>query len=749
MKNQYTFNANLLLKDLELNKTFEKKNKKSKINKHQYSEEKGKTMEILKNQKTENLIKLTSLYKDDQNKISPKALIKKDYIVSKNKILFAKNSKLKNKTSLNNEYLPTEVHDSVDKNKTDLIKLVDNSKEDIENKTFSKDKTIYYSINNTFNNTFNNTNTNSNTITNTIGNNNNYVTEKDSSNIIKTNDDELNVTNNSYDIKIININTNRPVTADIKNINSFKSKTINYMHDTSKSNSSLKNNYQCEYYSLNDELVKIKNRRDNLLNESRKFYLFNNERGILSKLKQLQNKKTDKEEKENGLYFFNKKFNLYSDIRRLPTKVFFSKGKSTNKEENDEFENFFKYNNHKFIKNLIHKKNKGTFEKTSDNYHRILTKGFPKKKATVKNMDFFEHKLIVNSSEDYQYDKNKDVFGQDIYPLLNQKKILKNILPKEVDYNTKFSIVDIINDQMHPLRRYQKRNLHNHSNLISKEINFLFGQDVPITSTINISNIYSPNSLIEYKTGDKYNHLLRTLIKEEEVESSSQGLVEEKKKKIIHRKIILEKFKNTIKLCLARFKRLKISIDFFFRIIFHDKPMTYEDGLYLFNNIKDGDIPSIEKSIKNNYKLACFKDEFKQTALHICAKRNIYQVIQLFVSRVADIDAQDIYGRTPLMCACQVDHVEFVCVLLFSFADPSVEDNNGKRAIDYTNNPKIRYALHFARIIHIFNRMYNNVKNLDRFVIGGLKHLFSKELSINYEPWLKSNEAIFKHNEDL
>lgn len=748
MKNHYTFNANLLLKDLELNKTFEKKNKKPKINKYQYSEEKGKTVGMTKTNK-ENIIKLTSLYKDDQKKNSPKKLIKKDYIVSKNKILFVKNAKLKNKTSLNNEYLPTEAYNSVDKNHTELIKLVDNSKEDIENKTFSKDKTIYYSINNTFNNTFNNTNANSNTINNTIGNNNNYVTEKDSSNIIKTNDDELNVTNNSYNIKIININPNRPVTAEMKSINNFKSKTINNTYDTDKSNSLLNQNHQCEYYFLNDELVRIKNRRNNLLNESRKFYLFNNERGILSKLKQLQSKKTDKEEKENGLCFFNKKFNLYSDIRMLPTKVFFSKGKSSNKEENDEFENFFKYNNHKFIKNLIHKKNKGTFQKTCDNYHRIMTKGFPKKKTTAKNKDAFEHKLIINSSDEYHYNKNKDVFGQDIYPLLNQKKILKNILPKEVDYNTKFSIVDIINDQMHPLRRYQKRNLHNHSNMISKEINFLFGQDVPITNKINISNIYSPNTLIEYKTGDKYNLLLKTLIKPEEVECSNQGLVEEKKKQIIQRKIILEKFKKIIKQCLAKFKRLKISIDFFFRIIFHDKPMKYEDGLYLFNNIKDGDIASIERSIKNNYKLACFKDEFKQTALHICAKRNIYQVIQLFVSRIADVDAQDIYGRTPLMCACQAEHVEFVCVLLFSFADPSIEDNNGKRAIDYTNNPKIKYALHFTRIIHIFNKMYNNVKNFDKFVIGGLKHLFSKELSINYEPWLKINDTILRHNEDL
>ena len=175
--------------------------------------------------------------------------------------------------------------------------------------------------------------------------------------------------------------------------------------------------------------------------------------------------------------------------------------------------------------------------------------------------------------------------------------------------------------------------------------------------------------------------------------------------------------------------------------------MTYKDGLHIFNAIKDRDISEIQKSVKNNYKLALFKDEFKQTALHICAKRNVYQVIQLFISRLAYVDEQDMYGRTPLMCAAQAGHIESLCVLLFSFADPGILDKNGKKAIDYSDNHKIKYALQISRVIHLFNKMYNNTKNFDKFVIGGLKHLFSKELTINYEPWLEINDTILKKNE--
>ena len=42
----------------------------------------------------------------------------------------------------------------------------------------------------------------------------------------------------------------------------------------------------------------------------------------------------------------------------------------------------------------------------------------------------------------------KDSFGQEIYSVLAKHKILKNILPKGVDYNTRTSIEDIINSEI-------------------------------------------------------------------------------------------------------------------------------------------------------------------------------------------------------------------------------------------------------------------------------------------------------------
>ena len=217
----------------------------------------------------------------------------------------------------------------------------------------------------------------------------------------------------------------------------------------------------------------------------------------------------------------------------------------------------------------------------------------------------------------------------------------------------------------------------------------------------------------------------------------------------MHRRYILEKFKNSLKECMFKFLRLKITKEFFLEILFNETEIKYEDGLYIFNSIKDGDVSSIEKEIKKNYRFVVFKDEFNQTPLHICAKRNIYQVVKLFVSRLADVNAQDIYGRTPLINAAQSGNLEFVCVILFNFADPSIEDKNGKRAVDYAKNYMIQYALRYARIIHIFNRMMNSLRNFDSFVLRALRHLFGKELGINYEPWLEINEKILNKKDDI
>ena len=82
-------------------------------------------------------------------------------------------------------------------------------------------------------------------------------------------------------------------------------------------------------------------------------------------------------------------------------------------------------------------------------------------------------------------------------------------------------------------------------------------------------------------------------------------------------------------------------------------------------------------------------------------------------------------------------------------ANPSIEDKSGKRAIDYTNDHRIKFALNYARIVHIFNKMMNSLKNFDSFVKRAFCHLFGKELAINYEQLLDINDKIVNKNDNV
>ena len=136
----------------------------------------------------------------------------------------------------------------------------------------------------------------------------------------------------------------------------------------------------------------------------------------------------------------------------------------------------------------------------------------------------------------------------------------------------------------------------------------------------------------------------------------------------------------------------------------------------------------------------------------MCAKRNVYQVIQLLISRLGNVDVQDIYGRTPLMCAAENKHLEVISVLLLNYADPNIQDNYGKRAIDYIDKGirsktgeieyKIKRTLEFIRVVYLFNKMMVNEKDFDSFVRNSINYLFKDEFDIDFEELLRINDGV-------
>ena len=609
-----------------------------------------------------------------------------------------------------------------EKMKLSQSRLLNKTKKELNNKNISKEKTM--------NNTFNTNNTWSNINSNKINqnsNNNTYI------NIAILTDDEIskNIENiekdKNYKIKII------------KNYNDFD---IDNLEEINKKKLPL----QKEYYSLNDKIKELDKIKNDLFISSTKFYLQNKERSIINKIKKIKRMNLEKKLELCG-YNFNdkKKFKIYSDLKRLPTEICFGKGTSFFKKEEEDKE----INSFKFFKNLKGKNKENKIN--SKIFHKLMVNGFTDSKNINKYDAVLENKLVINSN--YKRKKNTIKEGQNLYQILTEKKILRNILPKEIDYNTQFTINDIINNELHPFYRYQHKNLNFHSHLLSHEINYLFIEDFALGKMADKKK----DKFIK-KLDEKFHISSNLLMKRnEEFENEQRKQIDIKDLEIIKKKYLITKFEIAIKKSFYQFRRMKIDIKTYFNITRENIPIKYSEGLYLFKAIKDGDIENIEYLIKKNYKYALFNDEFGQTAFHICAKRNIYQVIQLLISRTGDINSKDIYGRTPLMCAAENGHLDIICVLLFYYADPNITDNNGKKAIDYIklgNNInditeyKIERALMFTGLVRCFLNNMINEKDFDIFMKNSLKFLFKQEINIDYESLIKANNFVMKDDDE-
>lgn len=499
-----------------------------------------------------------------------------------------------------------------------------------------------------------------------------------------------------------------------------------------------------QYYFFDNK--KAEKRRKSLLKTSYHFNKFNNDRAIIRMINRFKNK----EELELAQKEYKKRYTQFSYTKRIPTKIAFGKGKSNN--EIPEINNNYNFNKKRKQQKI---KRKNTTEKIKD----LFNKGFnlKKNKFLIDNSktiysDTKKHIFITNSN--IEKESPRDGFGNTIYPVFTKHKILKNILPIEVDYNTKASIVDIINSEIHPLLRFQKKNMTQSSNLISQELNVLFSKFICLShiESNKENDLNRKDNLIELSKDEKFIQLMRGLIgKDKEKEKILQDKIneEEKKKKLIRRKLLIKKAKEIILNAAQKIKKYNIDIDIFYslmKINRNDENFKKEfinKGQYLFRVIKAGDINEIINVINQNYYLVSYKDEFCQIPLHICAKRNIYQIISFLLSRLSPIDAQDESGRTALMIAAHYNYLEFVTILLFENANPGIKDINLKKASDMTTNEKIKIILKRAEALHNLH-LFIDGKNLQKFIVNGLDFLYKKELEINYEKWINQGLKILK-----
>ena len=549
------------------------------------------------------------------------------------------------------------------------------------------------------------------------------------------------LTNKSKNNKVLNSSYSEPSFSSFKNENSKIPR------------------YQKDYYSsmLNKNLYK---NREKLIQSSINFYL--HEQKLLPVTK-----------KKEYLYDFNKKRpKIFSEMKRIPGVISFGKiiPKETITVQNQNKRRHIIYRPKQIL---------GLNDDTKNIFRKGLTKGNSFKKLK-------QAKLI---KDDYntddpngQYYIPKDQFGNTVYPIFGQKKMLKNLMPKEYDYNTLKSPLELLHDTYHPLLRFQKKMLAQHINAINQEIAVTYSKHFTLVDKTKIPKKYQMcQDLIDLQKDEKLIKLIRDLIDRNfglEKEISKTLISQKKEKEKLKKMHIYKRMSEVMLKASIHFKRLNISLEDFYAIPSYmispskkgkkrygtrenlkDNEATDEEGTqqqvtmqrngqYFFQAIKAGDKSEILKLMNKNFSIMFYRDNFMQSPLHILAKRNLYRYISLFIARGADINAKDEGGRTPLYIAAEQNHLEFVTVLLFEIADPSIKNIKGERPVDVTTNIKIKLILERTKILHVFHKI-GKIQTFNESIKNGLSFLYKEEMGINYNHWLKENEEIIKESQKV
>ena len=492
-------------------------------------------------------------------------------------------------------------------------------------------------------------------------------------------------------------------------------------------------------YVLNNKDVK---EREKLLQNSNDFHLHLKKTPISKSYgyKKKENEKTN---------YIRPKIRLFSSIKRIPTKVAFGKVVTIDKN------NYLSPNG----KNNSNKKK--PINEICKNEKNVFRKGLHFNNSIENLIKLKKLKDDYNTNNpNTEYYIPKDPFGNIIYPVYGQKKMLKNIMPKEYDYNTVRSPLELLHDTYHPLLRFQKKMLAQHINSINQEIGVTYSKYFTLVDNSKIPEKYKMcQDLIDLQKDEKLIKLIRDLIDknfglDKEVEKTLVK-TNESLQEILKKKTLYQKFGKIIIKAAMHFKKLNISLEKFYEKL-EDKQLykeldenakqkreleIHKQGQHLFQAIKAGDIDEILNVVKKNYEILFYCDHFKQTPLHICAKRNLYQLILLFTSKGININAQDEGGRTALYLAAERNHFEFVIVLLYEIADPKIQTVEGKLPADVTKNSKLKIALDRAKILHYFHCI-GKAQNFNQSVRNGLDFLFNEEFNINYKQWIQENNDI-------
>ena len=255
------------------------------------------------------------------------------------------------------------------------------------------------------------------------------------------------------------------------------------------------------------------------------------------------------------------------------------------------------------IANTRHEVDNNTIKNTNSN------KFFKYKRRPESSNEIcllFKNGLKRNEYEQIKnYNKCNTESKKQSFPMISNKKIVKNLMPKEYNYSKVKSPEEVLKGAYHPVVRFQKKQLGKHINNINKEINVDYSHTFTLVNKEKFSDKFrTAEELIDLDKDTKLFELIDNYISNKfKLGDEIDSVIEQKRKreKIEKRKKLLFKFKRVLIRAAIHFKRLGVSLEEFMNMEFdHIKPFEHKDSFDLIFAIKEKRIDVISKMLKDN-----------------------------------------------------------------------------------------------------------------------------------------------------
>ena len=219
--------------------------------------------------------------------------------------------------------------------------------------------------------------------------------------------------------------------------------------------------------------------------------------------------------------------------------------------------------------------------------------------------------LFKNGLSQKEYDRIKNYSSDDItyhkqsFPMIANKKVVKNILPKEYNYSKRKSPDEVMRNAYHPVVRFQKKQISKHTNNIYKEINVKYSNTFTLINKLRFSEKYRiAEDLIDLEKNTNLYELIDKIISSNfKLGNEIDNIIEQKRKenKEDKRKKLLLKFKRTLIRAAIHFKRLGVTLEEFLSMdLHHVKPFEHKDSVNLIFAIKNKDKDTVCRLVKEN-----------------------------------------------------------------------------------------------------------------------------------------------------